>query len=81
MRERFRRRNPPFRAGYCTELNCACNILIISKIVVEATGVELITMLIAPKLLIPGSATTAKKASLPNPLYVYCTKMLSHFDS
>jgi hypothetical protein len=37
---------------------------------------ELITMLTARKLLIPGSATTAKKASLPNPLYVYCTKML-----
>src|ERR1022692_4242729 len=33
-------------------------------------------MLTARKLLIPGSATTAKKASLPNPLYVYCTKML-----
>jgi len=34
-------------------------------------------MLIARKLLILGTATTAKKAPLPNPLYVYCTKMLS----
>jgi hypothetical protein len=42
---------------------------------VEATGVELITMLTAPKLLILGTARTAKKASLPNPLYVYCTKI------
>jgi hypothetical protein len=44
---------------------------------VEATGVELITMLITRKLLILGTATTAKKPPLPNPLYVYCTKMLS----
>ena len=33
-------------------------------------------MLTARKLLIPGTATTAKKAPLPDPLYVYCTKML-----
>jgi hypothetical protein len=45
---------------------------------VEAAGVELITMLTTRKLLILGTATTAKKAPLPNPLYVYCTKMLSH---
>jgi len=44
---------------------------------VEATGVELSGVLITRKLLIPGTATTAKKASLPDPLYVYCTKMLS----
>ncbi len=43
---------------------------------VEAAGVELITMLIARKLLILGSATRAKKAPLPDPLYVYCTKTL-----
>ncbi len=42
----------------------------------EAAGVELITMLTARKLLIPGTATTAEKAPLPDPLYVYCTKML-----
>ena len=47
----------------------------IDKCVVEAAGVELITMLIARKLLIPRTATTAKKASLPDPLYVYCTKI------
>jgi hypothetical protein len=44
---------------------------------VEAAGVELSGVLITRKLLIPGTATTAKKASLPDPLYVYCTKMLS----
>ena len=42
----------------------------------EAAGVELITMLTTRKLLILGNATTAKKAPLPDPLYVYCTKML-----
>jgi hypothetical protein len=45
--------------------------------VVEAAGVVLITMLIARKLLIPGSARRAKKAPLPIPLYVYCTKIFS----
>jgi hypothetical protein len=48
----------------------------IIKDMVEAAGVELITMLKVRKLLIPGSATRAKKASLPIPLYVYCTQML-----
>jgi hypothetical protein len=43
---------------------------------VGEAGGELITMLTARKLLIPGTATTAKKAPLPDPLYVYCTKML-----
>jgi hypothetical protein len=43
---------------------------------VEAAGVELFTMLITRNLLILGSATKAKKAPLPDPLYVYCTKML-----
>ena len=42
----------------------------------EATGVELIRVLRTRKLLILGTATTAKKAPLPDPLYVYCTKML-----
>jgi len=44
---------------------------------VEAAGVELFGVLITRNLLILGTATTAKKAPLPNPLYVYCTKMLS----
>jgi len=61
---------------YCTKLECFRKILIITEILVEATGVERITMLTARKLLIPGSDTRAKKASLPDPLYVYCTKML-----
>jgi hypothetical protein len=33
-------------------------------------------VLITRKLLILGIATTAKKAPLPDPLYVYCTKIL-----
>src|ERR1700730_7154433 len=33
------------------------------------------------KLLILETATTAKKAPLPDPLYVYCTKMLSLWSS
>src|SRR5579864_271659 len=33
-------------------------------------------MLTARKLLILGSATRGKTAPLPDPLYVYCTKML-----
>jgi hypothetical protein len=43
---------------------------------VEATGVELFRVLITRNLLILGTATTAKKAPLPDPLYVYCTKKL-----
>jgi hypothetical protein len=48
---------------------------------VEAAGVELSSMLTARKLLILGTATTAKKAPLPDPLYVYCTKILSLWSS
>jgi hypothetical protein len=46
------------------------------KELVEAAGVELFTTLTAHKLLILGSATRAKTASLSDPLYVYCTKTL-----
>jgi len=42
---------------------------------VEATGVELFGVLVTRKLLILGIATRAKKAPLPAPLYVYCTKI------
>ena len=48
---------------------------------VEAAGVELIGVLITRNLLILGTATTAKKAPLPDPLYVYCTKMLFALES
>jgi hypothetical protein len=44
--------------------------------VVEAAGVELFRVLITRNLLILGTATTAKKAPLPDPLYVYSTKKL-----
>jgi len=40
--------------------------MIIKKIVVEAAGVELFTIWITRNLLIPGTATTAKKAPLPD---------------
>ncbi len=42
---------------------------------VEAAGVELFSVLITRKLLILGIAKTAKKPPLPDPLYVYCTKI------
>jgi hypothetical protein len=42
----------------------------------KVAGVEPFRVLITRNLLILGIATTAKKASLPDPLYVYCTKML-----
>jgi hypothetical protein len=45
-------------------------------LVVEAAGVELLRVLITRNLLILGRATRAKKASLPDPLYVYCTKKI-----
>src|ERR1700686_48395 len=65
----------------CTKLKCVSKLLIIKEILVEATGVELFGVLITRKLLILGTATTAKKAPLPDPLYVYCTKMLSLWTS
>jgi hypothetical protein len=48
---------------------------------VEAAGVELFRVLITRNLLILGTATTAKKAPLPDPLYVYCTKMFFALES
>jgi hypothetical protein len=46
-------------------LNYVSNPFILNKIMVEAAGVELFCILITRKLLIPGTATTAKKAPLP----------------
>jgi hypothetical protein len=46
-------------------------------VLVEAAGVELFRVLITRNLLILGSATTANKAPLLDPLYVYCTKCFS----
>ena len=48
---------------------------------VEAAGVELSEVLTTHKLLILGTATAAKKAPLPDPLYVYCTKVLLALES
>jgi hypothetical protein len=61
----------------CTKLKRVRKQLIINELLVEAAGVELIRVLITRNLLILGNATTAKKAPLPDPLYVYCTKMLA----
>jgi hypothetical protein len=55
--------------------------LLITKGMVEAAGVELFRVLITRNLLILGTATTAKKAPLPDPLYVYCTKMFFALES
>jgi hypothetical protein len=79
-RERSPAAKPPLAELYCTKLKYLGKLMIINKILAEATGVELIT-LTARKLLIPGTATTAKKAPLPNPLYVCCTKNAFRFGS
>jgi hypothetical protein len=54
---------------YCTKLKCSRKILIINELLVEATGVELMRVLITRNLLILGTATTAKKAHCP----IHCT--------
>jgi len=74
-RERNPAETPPLQT-YCTKLKYTCNLLVINEILVEAAGVELFRVLITRNSLILGPATTAKKAPLPDPLYVYCTKML-----
>ena len=51
------------------------------EMLVEAAGVELFSVLTARKVLVLRMARGAKKAPLPIPLYVYCTKMLSGLDS
>lgn len=56
-------------------------LVIFEEILVEAAGVELFSVLTARKLLILRMARGAKKAPLPIPLYVYCTKIFSRFDS
>ena len=67
--------DPPLQNAVIS-LRVVSKQLIINEIVVEAAGVELSRVLITRKLLILGTATTAKRAPLPDPLYVYCTKML-----
>ena len=76
----IRTETPPHQT-YCTKLKYVCNLFITNEILVEAAGVELFRVLITRNLLILGTATTAKKAPLPNPLYVYCTKMLFALES
>jgi hypothetical protein len=46
------------------ELECVLKYMIIKCLLVEAAGVELITMLTTRKLLIPGTARRAKKAPI-----------------
>jgi len=71
----------PLQNFYCTKLKCVSKLLIISEILAEAAGVELFSVLTARKLLILRMARGAKKAPLPIPLYVYCTKIFSSFYS
>jgi hypothetical protein len=68
--------NRAFSAGVVGDLGKLCRRGTIFPMVrvVEAAGVELFRALRIRKLLILGTATTAKKAPLPDPLYVYCTK-------
>jgi hypothetical protein len=76
-REKVLRKNRLLAECYCAKLKVSRKKLIINELLVEAAGVELITVLTARKLLILGIATTAKKPSLPDPLYVHCTKISS----
>jgi hypothetical protein len=80
-RERSPAEKPRLAECYCTKSKTVRKQLIINEILVEATGVELFRVLITRNLLILGTATTAKKAPLPDPLYVYCTKMLPFWSS
>ena len=80
-REKNLAEQPPLAERYCTKLKFVCKQLIISELFVEAARVELITILITRNLLILGTVTKAKKAPLSDPLYVYCTKTLSHWSS
>jgi len=54
--------------------------IINSLIMVEAAKVELSRVLRTRKLIL-GTAATAKKTPLPDPLYVYCRKMLLASES
>ena len=83
MRILSRRRSAkmPLAQNLLYEIKICYKLLLMEEVLVEAAGVELSTILTARKLLILGTATTAKKAPLPIPLYVYCTKIFSHFDS
>ena len=74
-------KGPPLQNAIVRSQRCSCKKLIINEIMVEAAGVELFSVLTARKLLILRMARGAKKAPLPNPLYVYCTKIFSRFDS
>jgi hypothetical protein len=74
---RSRKRNAP----ECWHIQFFCMCMIVNYFKYGGgAGVELITVLTARKLLIPGSATKAKKAPLPDPLYVYWTKILFAFE-
>ena len=81
VQRRRTRRSRKTLYAYCTIGLSVCKSLITKEIVVEATGVELFRVLITRNLLILGTATTAQKAPLPDPLYVYCTKMLFALES
>jgi hypothetical protein len=68
--------HPPFGDAVVRKPCARCNLLTINHILVEVAGVERSRVLRTRKLLILGTATRAKKAPLPDPLYGYCTKTL-----
>jgi hypothetical protein len=72
-RERSPAENPPLQNAIVRDFKGFRKQLIINGIFWEATGVELFSVLTTRKLLSPETATTAKRAPLPNLLYVYCT--------
>jgi hypothetical protein len=78
---RFQAGVGPSRSGLSAVPEVVREQLIINELLVEAAGVELFRVLITRNLLILGIATTAKKTPLPDPLYVYCTKILFALES
>jgi len=59
----------------CAILLCLHKSFVINNVIlVEAAGVGLFRVLTARKLSILRMARRARKAPLPDPLYVYCTK-------
>jgi hypothetical protein len=71
-RERSPAEKPPRQNTILLKLKYVSKLLIINELLVEAAGVELISVLTTRKLLIQGSATTAKEAPSPgDPRRVY----------
>ena len=61
-REKSLAEKSPLTERYYTKLKVIDKQLMISELLVEAAGVELFLVLTTRKLLIPGTATTARRA-------------------